>query len=112
MGEPAGDGLANPIAGNGDCGAEDQRDVLRLLQEAAQRPVFNHAQVLGCLTPQVLDPLYVGDVLVYPNLGEPIRKSTDKALTFYIVVMQGSGAAPQARLEIVRDGRTLGSVRW
>src|SRR5258708_4462435 len=59
--QPAGDGLANPITGNGNCGAEHERDVLSLLQEAAQCSVFDVAQILGCLTPQVLDPLDVGD---------------------------------------------------
>jgi hypothetical protein len=51
--------------------------------------------------------LYAGEALVYPNLGEPIRTSRDTALTFYVVVMPGPGALPQAMLEILRDGQVV-----
>lgn len=53
------------------------------------------------------NPLFVGEVLIYPNLGEPIRKSRDKALTFFIAVTAGSGAVPHATVEIIREGQTL-----
>jgi VWFA-related protein len=53
------------------------------------------------------NPLFVGDVLIYPNLGEPIQKSREKALTFFVAVTAGSGAAPQAAVEVLRDGQTL-----
>jgi hypothetical protein len=53
------------------------------------------------------NPLYVGDVLIYPNLGEPIRKSREKALTFLVVVTPGTGAAPLATVEILRDDQVL-----
>jgi VWFA-related protein len=53
------------------------------------------------------NPLFVGEVLIYPNLGEPIRKSRDKALTFFLVVTPGSGAPPQATVEILRDGQPV-----
>jgi VWFA-related protein len=53
------------------------------------------------------NPLFVGDVVIYPNLGEPIRKSREKALTFFIVITAGSGAAPQATVEILGDDRVV-----
>jgi 5-hydroxyisourate hydrolase-like protein (transthyretin family) len=53
------------------------------------------------------NPLYIGDVLIYPNLGEPIRKSQAKVLTFVLVAQGRAGAAPRATVEIVRDGRIL-----
>ncbi|MDP9324281.1 MAG: VWA domain-containing protein [Acidobacteriota bacterium] len=53
------------------------------------------------------NPLYVGDILIYPNLGEPIRKSREKALTFLVVVRPDTGSAPQATVEILRDGQVL-----
>jgi VWFA-related protein len=53
------------------------------------------------------NPLYMGDVLLYPNLGEPLQKSRDKAATFYFVATVPSGPAPQAEIEIVQDGRTV-----
>jgi VWFA-related protein len=53
------------------------------------------------------NPLYMGDVLLYPNLGEPLQKSRDKAATFYFAATVPSGSAPQAEIEIVQDGRTV-----
>jgi VWFA-related protein len=53
------------------------------------------------------NPLFVDDVLIYPNLGEPIQKSREKALTFFVAVTAGSGAAPQAAVEILLDGQAL-----
>ena len=53
------------------------------------------------------NPLYVGDVLVYPNLGEPLQKSNDKTLTFYLAIKPAPGAAPQGRVEILRDGQPV-----
>jgi hypothetical protein len=53
------------------------------------------------------NPLSVGDVLIYPNLGEPINTSKVKAVTFFVVVTAGSSAAPQAMVEILRDGQAV-----
>ena len=50
------------------------------------------------------NPLYAGDVLVYPNLGEPIRASRERSLTYYVLVAPGSGPPPQATLEVLHDG--------
>jgi hypothetical protein len=48
-------------------------------------------------------------MVIYPNLGEPIRKSRQKTVPFYIVVLPG-GAAPKATLEIMKDGQPLAQV--
>jgi VWFA-related protein len=56
------------------------------------------------------NPLHAGDVLVYPNLGEPIRKSQQKTIPFYVVVIPGSGVPPTAVLDVVKDGQTLAQV--
>jgi hypothetical protein len=53
------------------------------------------------------NPLYFGDVLIYPNLGEPLSKARDKALTFYVVIAPGPGGVPGATLELARDGEIL-----
>jgi hypothetical protein len=60
---------------------------------------------------QADNPMYVGDVLIYPNLGEPVRWSQEKALTFYVVVIPARGAVPRAMLEIVGGGRHLRRLR-
>jgi VWFA-related protein len=53
------------------------------------------------------NPLYVGDVLIYPNLGEPTRME-DKAVTLFFVI--ASKQVPRATLEVVRDGKPLAAL--
>ncbi len=48
------------------------------------------------------NPLYVGDVLLYPHLGEPIRSSQQPALTLFVAVTGVAGSAPQGSVELVR----------
>lgn len=58
------------------------------------------------------NPFRYGAVLVYPNLGEPLRKSTDKQLAFFLTayIAQSAKAAPKLTLEILQQSRSLGSV--
>lgn len=53
------------------------------------------------------NPLYMGDVLIYPNLGEPLRKSRDKIAAFFIVATPAPGNAPQANVEVVQNERSV-----
>jgi hypothetical protein len=55
------------------------------------------------------NPLSVNGVLVYPNIGAPIRKSRG-TLPFYIVIAPGPGTAPAASLEILREGATVATL--
>lgn len=56
----------------------------------------NHALLVG------------GDVLLYPNLGEPLAADTPQTLTLYAVVRPAAGRADiTASLGIVRDRQTL-----
>jgi VWFA-related protein len=52
-------------------------------------------------------PLYVGDLLVYPNLGTPLRKPNDNTLTFYVAINPAPGAPSQGRVAILRDGQPV-----
>jgi VWFA-related protein len=60
-------------------------------------------------------PLYVGDTLLYPNLGEPLVKGTDKEMGFYLIVYPAQGGAsppavPAATLELLQGGRSLAKI--
>lgn len=55
-------------------------------------------------------PFYYGDVLLYPNAGEPLRAGRDTELTFYFAFYRGSGDDPAATLEILHSGRTVASL--
>jgi VWFA-related protein len=56
-------------------------------------------------------PLYVNDVLVYPNLGAPVAKSA-KELGFYFTVYPGTASRdrPEAALELLQNGKLLAKV--
>ena len=51
-------------------------------------------------------PLYMGQRLLYPNLGDPIRKSETADLPFYFI-LYGDVGASTAHAQLLRDGRTL-----
>jgi VWFA-related protein len=53
------------------------------------------------------NPLYVGDVLLYPHLGEPIRSSSQPALTVFVAVTSPPGSTPNGFVELVRGTETV-----
>ncbi|HEX6622782.1 MAG TPA: VWA domain-containing protein [Pyrinomonadaceae bacterium] len=55
------------------------------------------------------NPFHYGEVLVYPNLGEPIRKATAGQLAFFLTAYTArpSSSPPKLMLEIKQRGRTL-----
>jgi hypothetical protein len=58
----------------------------------------------GCRPPTAtLEPPTSG-TLVYPSLGDPLRKSTAKAMGFYFTA-RGPATARKGLLEVVRDGQ-------
>lgn len=53
-------------------------------------------------------PLYVGDQLLSPSLGEPFSKAATKELPFYFVAYPAAGGAPPtATLELLNNGQRL-----
>jgi hypothetical protein len=53
-------------------------------------------------------PLYVGDQLLTPSMGEPFSKASTKELPFYFVVYPGKGqGAPTATLSLLSSGKLL-----
>jgi VWFA-related protein len=58
------------------------------------------------------DNLFVAnDLLLIPNLGDPIRKTVSKQLPFFFTVRPAKGiAVPTAELEIVQSGRSLAKL--
>jgi VWFA-related protein len=54
-------------------------------------------------------PFYYGDVLLYPNLGEPLRR--EDRLSFYFVVYPVPGrCACEMRVALLRNGQSLGET--
>jgi len=63
-------------------------------------------------------PLYYGDVLMYPNLGDPVSRTVDKEVAFYVSLYPGTGhPVLTVTLELLHNGQkvanaplTIGSV--
>ncbi|MBO0857712.1 MAG: VWA domain-containing protein [Chloracidobacterium sp.] len=57
-------------------------------------------------------PLHFGEVVVYPNLGEPLRKSVTKQLAFFFTAWPAQGSTEKLKLtiEVVQNGRSLGRI--
>ena len=54
------------------------------------------------------NPLFTGDLLLYPGGGEPFSRASDKQLTVFYTIYPGAGfAAPEVRLELQRNGHSL-----
>jgi VWFA-related protein len=58
------------------------------------------------------NPFHFGEVVVYPNLGEPLHKSVSKDLAFFVTVYpaQGAAAPPKLSLELLEGGRSMGKT--
>jgi hypothetical protein len=56
------------------------------------------------------NPFLVGDLLLYPNMGEPVRKSGTPEIGFFFTVYPGKGAKPQAALEVLHNGAALAKL--
>ena len=53
-------------------------------------------------------PLYYGDVLMYPNLGDPVSRATDKELSFYVSLYPAVGhPVKQVMLELLHNGQRV-----
>jgi VWFA-related protein len=56
-------------------------------------------------------PLVYQDVLLYPNLGQPVRREPDQALAFFVTAWPAAGRPDvDARVEVVREGRTVATT--
>jgi hypothetical protein len=69
--------------------------------------VVHHAERVPANERQSNNPLYFGEVVIYPNMGEALVKARDKALTFYVVVAPGVLVTPSATLEVLRGAEVV-----
>ncbi|HEV7892226.1 MAG TPA: VWA domain-containing protein [Pyrinomonadaceae bacterium] len=58
------------------------------------------------------NPFQVGELLLYPNTGEAVRKEAGKQLPFFFTVYtpQGTTSAPKLVVELRQSGKTLASI--
>jgi hypothetical protein len=68
--------------------------------------VIDHVERVPAEERDPNNPLYFGEMLVYPSLGDPFRKSAVKALGFYFTA-RGPANARKGQMEIVRQGQSI-----
>jgi len=59
------------------------------------------------------NPFQIGEALLYPNLGEPLRKATTKQMAFFFTAYlpKGDTSAPKMLLEIMAGSRALAQLQ-
>jgi VWFA-related protein len=56
------------------------------------------------------NPLLVNDLVLYPNLGEPVSRAS-KEVGFYFAVYPGeNGPAPESAIELLQDGKPVAQL--
>ena len=72
--------------------------------------VLRHAERLTPEEQKAEQPFHFGELLVYPNLGEPILKSLAKQLAFFFIAWPAKGSTTplQLTMEILQNNRSLG----
>ncbi len=56
------------------------------------------------------NPLLVNDVILYPNLGEPVSKAAKEAAFYFAAYPASGGAAPEASIELLLDGKVIAQL--
>jgi hypothetical protein len=56
------------------------------------------------------NPFQAGDMLLYPNLGEPLKKSTTPELGFFFTAYPASSTKLKATLEVLQNGAQLAAL--
>jgi VWFA-related protein len=70
--------------------------------------IVGRAEKLGEAEAKSDNPLFYGDTVIYPNMGEPLPKATTSALGFFFTVYGGAAAASTATIEVLRAGAPAG----
>ncbi len=72
--------------------------------------IVRRAETVAAADRDAQNPLYVGDLLLYPDVGVPVRRHGDQDLAFFFTVYGTPGAATDGRLELLSQGRVVSST--
>jgi hypothetical protein len=63
---------------------------------------------------QTANPLHFEEVMLYPNLGEPVQKSANKDLALFVTVYppKGDTSNPKLNLEMAQSGKSIGQFSY
>ena len=72
--------------------------------------VIARAQKLAA-TDQLTNPFRMGELMLYPNLGEPLKKAGSKGLSMFLTIYPPkSSATPKMTIELAQAGQPLGQL--
>ena len=73
--------------------------------------VIARAQKVAAAESQA-NPFRVGELMLYPNLGEPLHKAGSKGLSMFITIYppKGMTASPKMSIELAQAGQALGQL--
>jgi hypothetical protein len=72
--------------------------------------LVRRAEPVGNTSPAEDNPLVSGGLLLYPRLGDPYRKSEDRAVSFFVRLKVSTPTAVTASLLLLANGQTLATV--
>ena len=72
--------------------------------------VIQRAEKVPAAERNPANPLYFGDTLLYPNVGEPVSKGTTKEIGFAFAVTPGTTAITGVTVSLVKGGQVVGQA--
>jgi VWFA-related protein len=72
--------------------------------------IVRRAERVEAETRDAANPLYVGDLLLYPDAGVPVRRAADKELAFFFTAYGQPGLDVRGRIELLSHGRVASSA--
>jgi VWFA-related protein len=75
--------------------------------------ILKRADRLTAEEQKQVNPFHFGELLIYPNLGEPVGKAALKQLPFFfnVYVAQGVKSAPKLAIEVLQKGQPLARIQ-
>ncbi|MEW6130802.1 MAG: VWA domain-containing protein [Acidobacteriota bacterium] len=74
--------------------------------------ILKRAEQMRAEEKKIANPFHYGELIIYPNLGEPLKKATTKQLPifFNVYLPQGAKATPRLMIEVLQGGKKLAGV--
>jgi hypothetical protein len=72
--------------------------------------IVRRAEAVPAADRDAANPLYFGDVLLHPNLGQALSKTVDKELAFGFTAYDGHDGPLAATLQLLRSGQLVATL--
>jgi len=74
--------------------------------------ILKRVERIGNSDQNLNNPFRFGDVLVYPNTGEAVHKSSANQIAFFFTAYTAAGSTdkPRVKIEVIQNGKALGET--